>query len=80
MQTSTGVKDILTQYWIEDLLTRHRAMKEDGIPQLEIQTTLEKWVQENDSRIYNGHLTTRGAVTHAYGSRHMFTLFDSNSI
>lgn len=64
LQTSTGVKDTITQYWIEDLLTRHRTMKGEGLPLPEIQGRLESWVKENESRIHNPHLTTRGMVIH----------------
>lgn len=62
LQTSTGVKDIITQYWIEDLLARYRKLKEEGLPLPEIRTRLENWVEENKSRIYNEHLTTRGMM------------------
>lgn len=64
LQTSTGVKDAITQHWIEDLLARHRSMKVEGLPLPDIQRTLEQWVAENGSGIYNEHLTTRGTVLH----------------
>ena len=57
---STGVKDTITQYWIEELLARYRKSKEEGLPPPEIQTKLKNWAKENKSRIYNEHLTTRG--------------------
>ena len=60
LQTSTGVKDVITQHWIEDLLSRHRRMKEEDIPIPEIRRRLESWVKENESQIHNGHLMTRG--------------------
>ena len=62
LQTSTGVKDTITQYWIEDLLARYRKLKEEGLPLPEIRTTLKTWVKENEPRIYNEHLTTRGTM------------------
>ena len=62
LQTSTGVKDVITQYWIEDLLARYRKMKEEGFPLPEIQTRLENWAKENESRVHNEHLTTRGTT------------------
>lgn len=79
LQTSTGVKDAFAQHWIEDLLTRHREMKGEGLPLPEIQTKLEGWVKENGSRIYNAHLTTRGVAipTHTRRSSHRsFSGFD----
>ena len=68
LQTSTGVKDTITQYWIEELLTRYRKLKGEGLPLLEIRTRLENWVKENESRIYNEHLTTRGMTAHVQKS------------
>ena len=34
----------------------------EGPPLPEIQRVLERWVAENEHRIYNEHLTTRGMV------------------
>lgn len=65
LQTSTGIKDAITQYWIEDILARYRSMKVEGLPLPEIRGVLERWVTENESRIYNEHLTTRGTVIYA---------------
>ena len=79
LQTSTGIKDILTQHWIEELLTRFRRMKEEDLPPPEIQRRLEDWVKENESRIYNEHLTTRGTVTphtQKFTSLNSFSGFD----
>ena len=67
LQTSTGIKDTITQHWIEDILTRHRKMKGEGLPLPEIQKRLEGWVKENELRIYNGHLLTRGTKILVYG-------------
>jgi hypothetical protein len=72
LQTSTGIKDALTQYWIDDLLARHRSMKMEGLPLSEIQRKLEQWVAENGSNIHNEHLTTRGMVIHAELLRNFF--------
>ena len=66
LQTSTGIKDTIAQYWIEDLLARHRTMKGEGLPLPEIQRKLESWVKENELRLYNGHLLTRGMTTRVY--------------
>lgn len=41
-------------------------MKEEGVSAPEIQKNLESWVHENESDIYNGHLSTRGMTTHAF--------------
>ena len=66
LQTSTGVKDTLTHYWINQLLTQHRNMRAEGLPLPEIQKLLETWVMENESCIYNQHLMTRGMVIHMH--------------
>ena len=68
LQTSTGVKDTITQYWIEDLLNRHRKMKGEDLPLPEIQKSLEDWVKGNGSRLHNGHLTTRGTTAACLGN------------
>jgi hypothetical protein len=58
LQTSTGVKDVITQHWIEDLLIRYQNRAGEGIPSLEIEKELKTWVRANEAQIYNGHLTT----------------------
>ena len=39
-------------------------MKGEGLPLPQIQEILESWVKENESHIYNEHLTMRGVTIH----------------
>ncbi|KAJ6514774.1 hypothetical protein DFH09DRAFT_1251422 [Mycena vulgaris] len=62
IQTSTGVKDAYTTYWIEDLIRRSRELKK-GDPNLDsadIVKELMDWVTENESKIYNPFLSMKG--------------------
>ncbi|KAF9016214.1 hypothetical protein BDZ89DRAFT_1217262 [Hymenopellis radicata] len=62
-QSSTGIKDAYTEYWIRDLISRYQAMKSDPkntkTPD-EIQKELIEWTVENRDTIYSGFLTTEG--------------------
>ncbi|TFK90573.1 hypothetical protein K466DRAFT_516936 [Polyporus arcularius HHB13444] len=61
-QRETGVKDAYTQYWIDDLIKRARAMKQDH-PELtedDIRTELISWADANADKIYNPFFTLRG--------------------
>jgi hypothetical protein len=71
LQTSTGIKDVITQCWIDDILARYWIMKVEGLLPPEIQRTLEQWVTENNSGIYNEHLTTRGTVIYMHLGIHL---------
>ncbi|KAG5635897.1 hypothetical protein H0H81_009738, partial [Sphagnurus paluster] len=62
LQTETGVKDAFTQYWIEQLIDRARAMQKVQPPRSlhEIQAELIAWVDANKSAIYNSFLMMPG--------------------
>ncbi|KAJ6529506.1 hypothetical protein DFH09DRAFT_1250415 [Mycena vulgaris] len=62
LQTSTGVKDAYTTYWIEDLIRRSRELKK-GDPNLDsadIVKELMDWVTANESKFYNPFLSMKG--------------------
>ncbi|KAJ7764704.1 hypothetical protein B0H16DRAFT_1798016 [Mycena metata] len=61
-QTQTGVKDIYTQHWIEDLIARFKELKQ-GEPtrtDADIQEELVQWALDNEDQIYSGFLTMKG--------------------
>ncbi|KAF8918213.1 hypothetical protein CPB85DRAFT_1249826 [Mucidula mucida] len=62
-QSATGVKDAYTQHWIQDLIARFHAMKDDpknSRSNDEIKAELVQWVLDNREKIYSGFLTTNG--------------------
>jgi len=63
LQTSTGVKDAFTQYWIDELIVRARSMQklQPTRPPHDIQTELMTWVEANKLAIYNSFLMMPGA-------------------
>lgn len=60
MQTSSGVKDVYTQYWIQHLLERARTMKNAGSSKTAIEDELRKWVEENRAVILSPFFTLKG--------------------
>lgn len=58
LQTATGVKDMFTQFWIENLIERSRSMKKlsPNLTSQDIKDQLLDWVQENRTKIYNPFL------------------------
>ena len=62
IQTATGIKDAYTQYWIDDLLTRARNMKQaDPTRQLkDIQAELLRWVNDHQDDVYSSFLSLKG--------------------
>ncbi|THU86694.1 hypothetical protein K435DRAFT_868003 [Dendrothele bispora CBS 962.96] len=60
LQTNTGVKDTLTQYWIKDLLTRFVFHRKEGKTKKQAENILLKWVSENRDKIYSPFLTCKG--------------------
>lgn len=63
LQTTTGVKDTFTQYWIENLIERARTLRKahPGRAPKSIQDELIAWVTANKNIIYNPFLTMKGA-------------------
>lgn len=61
-QTETGIKDVYTQYWIDDLIARYKGFKkqEPDRSDQSIQRELVGWTLENRDKIYSAFLTTKG--------------------
>ncbi|KAJ7349930.1 hypothetical protein DFH08DRAFT_913873 [Mycena albidolilacea] len=60
-QTATGVKDVYTQFWIEDLISRFREMRKDKARSLEdIKQELIQWTVDNRDKIYSLFLSMKG--------------------
>jgi hypothetical protein len=57
-QSASGVKDVYTQYWIDSLIERARAMHKAHPTRSisDIQTELMLWVEANKEAIYNSFL------------------------
>src|ERR1700678_244178 len=75
LQTNSGVKDVFTQHWIDELIERSRAMQKSQPqrPIAEIQDELMLWNSEKKAAVYNPFLTLIGedvlhnsAVLHIY--------------
>jgi len=64
LQTKTGVKDAFTQYWIDQLIERARAIQKDQPERsaADIQAELMDWVAERQDKIYNPFLTMEGEL------------------
>ncbi|KAJ7501284.1 hypothetical protein B0H11DRAFT_2373359 [Mycena galericulata] len=61
-QTETGVKDVYTQFWIDQLISRFKEMRKDR-PDLsvnEIQEELIQWTVDNREKIYSPFLKMKG--------------------
>ena len=65
LQTATGIKDAYTQHWIEELLSRARAMREQDRtrPIESIHAELMQWVVDHKDDIYSGFLTLKGRLS-----------------
>ncbi|KAJ6632545.1 hypothetical protein B0H10DRAFT_1938140 [Mycena sp. CBHHK59/15] len=62
LQTQTGIKDMYTQYWIDQLLLRfkeHKIMEPDHSDH-DIQEELVQWTLDNRDKIYSAFLTMKG--------------------
>jgi peptide subunit release factor RF-3 len=60
-QTATGVKDVYTQFWIEDLISRFREMRKDKARSLEdIKQELIQGTVDNHDKIYRLFLSMKG--------------------
>lgn len=64
LQTATGTKDKIAQYWIEILLTKARQMKSDspGRSSDEIAEELAKWFKEQPGDKINPLLLLEGNI------------------
>ncbi|KAJ7750070.1 hypothetical protein DFH07DRAFT_869136 [Mycena maculata] len=62
IQANTGVKDVYTTYWIEDLLRCSRELRKCGpnLDSADIVKELMDWVTENESKMYNPFLSMKG--------------------
>ncbi|KAJ6579420.1 hypothetical protein B0H10DRAFT_1835571 [Mycena sp. CBHHK59/15] len=62
-QTQTGIKDMYTQYWIDQLLSRFKEMKfsEPNRSDQDIQAELIQWTVDNRDKIYSAFLSTDGS-------------------
>ncbi|KAJ7726809.1 hypothetical protein DFH07DRAFT_945958, partial [Mycena maculata] len=61
-QTDTGIKDAYTQHWIDHILEQFK-QKQQADPErstTKIQEELIQWTLDNEDKIYNGFLTTKG--------------------
>lgn len=63
-QTTTGIKDGYTQYWIDQLLECAQTMKGEGVVITEVEQKLTNWVDENQSLVTNKIFTLKGSVTY----------------
>lgn len=63
-QTETGVKDMYTQYWIDQLICRFKDAKKDDPARLnaDIERELIEWTQASSDQIYSGFLTMKGMI------------------
>ncbi|KAJ6591419.1 hypothetical protein B0H10DRAFT_2179282 [Mycena sp. CBHHK59/15] len=61
-QTKTGVKDMYTQYWIDQLISRFKQIKKDDPAQsnTDIEEELIQWTRANSDKIYSAFLTMKG--------------------
>ncbi|KZT20093.1 hypothetical protein NEOLEDRAFT_1076404 [Neolentinus lepideus HHB14362 ss-1] len=61
-QSFTGVKDLYTQPWIDQLIARARQLKAEnpGRPEVEISDELMVWVIDHGNEIYNPFLQVEG--------------------
>ncbi|KAJ7018199.1 hypothetical protein C8F04DRAFT_1329160 [Mycena alexandri] len=62
LQTRTGVKDVYTQYWIDNLIARFKEMKQSEPDRTDddIKAELVQWTVENKDKIYSAFLTMKG--------------------
>ncbi|KAJ6559278.1 hypothetical protein B0H10DRAFT_2169453 [Mycena sp. CBHHK59/15] len=62
LQTQTGIKDMYTQYWIDQLLLRFKEHKimEPNRSDRDIQEELVQWTLDNRDKIYSAFLTMKG--------------------
>jgi hypothetical protein len=68
-QTDTGTKDGYTEYWIQDILARRKAMQKSSPEMTEaaMYQVLAQWVTDKRDQIYNPFLLTEGTFRTNYG-------------
>ncbi|KAJ7730034.1 hypothetical protein B0H14DRAFT_2999260 [Mycena olivaceomarginata] len=60
-QKATGVKDVYTQFWIDQLLSRFKEMRKDKARSADdIKKELIQWTIDNRNKIYSPFLTMKG--------------------
>ncbi|KAF7347997.1 hypothetical protein MSAN_01751800 [Mycena sanguinolenta] len=62
LQTQSGVKDVYTQYWIDQILARAAEMRRENADASEasIKSELIQWTCENQEKLYSPFLTLKG--------------------
>ncbi|KAJ6548493.1 hypothetical protein B0H19DRAFT_1265321 [Mycena capillaripes] len=62
LQTQTGVKEVYTQYWIEQILARAAEMRQQDpdVSEAAIKSKLIQWTRENEEKLYSPFLTLKG--------------------
>ncbi|KAF7351786.1 hypothetical protein MSAN_01612000 [Mycena sanguinolenta] len=62
LQTQSGVKDVYTQYWIDQILARAVEMRRENADASEasIKSELIQWTCENQEKLYSPFLTLKG--------------------
>ncbi|KAJ6597903.1 hypothetical protein B0H10DRAFT_2231848 [Mycena sp. CBHHK59/15] len=62
LQTQTGVKDVYTQYWIEQILARATEMRREdaNLSDDAITSELIQWARDNEGKLYSPFLTLKG--------------------
>ena len=77
LQTNSGIKDVFTQYWIDELIGKARSMQklQPSRPPQEIQAELMVWVDANKPAIYNSFLTMPGVLSFSFSLQNMIKFF-----
>ncbi|KAJ7460434.1 hypothetical protein B0H11DRAFT_2316022 [Mycena galericulata] len=62
LQTQTGVKDVYTQYWIEQILSRAAEMcrQNPDASEAAIKSELIQWTRDNEEKLYSPFLMLKG--------------------
>ncbi|KAJ7117557.1 hypothetical protein C8R44DRAFT_563633, partial [Mycena epipterygia] len=62
LQTKTGVKDVYTHYWIEQILRRAAEMRrqDPDASEAAIKSELIQWMRDNEEKLYSPFLTLKG--------------------
>ncbi|KAJ7861699.1 hypothetical protein B0H14DRAFT_3445171 [Mycena olivaceomarginata] len=62
LQTQTGVKDVYTQYWIQQILARAADIRQQDphASEADIKTELIQWTRDNEEKLYSPFLTLKG--------------------